>query len=530
MPRAREPWKREKWRVSIGVPKDALRIALYYPGNYSSSITNLFTHEAYYYLKLRSQALVDRFTSESGITGIESGIRIREFDIVLASITYELDALELIRYLGRAGIPITTKARKEMHPLIVVGGPVPTANPSPFTPFADATHVGEGEPVLKRLAEAAEDLRHGVGRDELLAYVAGEGTYVGGDSVTRTYWGDINDEGFIPPAMIRSEVVEPIYGRGYYIEATRGCPYLCGFCMEARVSWPFRVRNHTLIVEKAVNGAELIGERRAVIYSLSFFDHPRSREILERLHEEGLQYSLPSIRYDTLRPEDVELIARGGQKTLTLAPESGSKEAGCLIRKCLDEEMLTQLAEVAGRLGMKVKLYFIFGLPGEGANAPEKAAELSKKVAKAVGKPVRATINPLVPKPNTPTQYIPLMDRKEFLEYVERFRRTASPHARPDYFDWGWAHAQAVIALASADAEHFLIEWATRGITPSAMRKAAGITNYDISTPLRCRDPDVGWGWSIVNMGYPPGLASAEEAYARRMYEIICGSQGPDRL
>lgn len=524
MPRAREPWRRERWRVSRGAPKDALRVALYYPGNYSSSITNLFTHEAYYYLKLRSQALVDRFTSESGIMGIESGMRIRDFDVVLASITYELDVLELIRYLGRAGIPITAKARKEMHPLIIVGGPVPTANPSLLTPFADAVHVGEGEPVLERLAEAAQDLRHGVGREELLAYIAGEGTFVGGEGVRRIYWGNINDREFIPPAMIRSDAAEPVYGSGYYIEATRGCPHLCGFCMEARVSWPFRVRDHRLVVEKAVEGAELIGERRAVIYSLSFFDHPRSREILDDLHGEGLQYSLPSIRYDTLRPGDVELIARGGQRTLTLAPETGSREAGCLIRKCLDEGRLVQLAEEARKLGMKVKLYFIFGLPGEGDEAPERAAGIARKVAKAVGKPVRATINPLIPKPNTPTQYIPLIDKGEFLELIERFRKAASPYARPDYLDWGWAHAQAVIALADAGARDFLIEWATRGVTPSAMRKAANITGYDIGAPLRCRDPGAGWGWRVVDMGYPPPLASAEEAYARKMHEIACGS------
>ncbi len=523
MPRPKKPWKQERWRVGRGAPKDALRIALYYPGNYSSSITNLFTHEAYYYLKLRSQALVDRFTSESGIMGIETGMRIRDFDVVLASITYELDLLELIRYLGRAGIPITAKARKEMHPLVIVGGPVPTANPSPLTPFADAVHVGEGEPVLERLAEAAQDLQHGVGRNELLAYIAGEGTFVGGESVKRVYWENINDEDFIPPAMIRSDVAEPVYGRGYYIEAMRGCPHLCGFCMEARVSWPFRARDHRLVVEKAVKGAELIGERRAVIYALSFFDHPRAREILDRLHSEGLQYSLPSIRYDTLRPEDVELIARGGQKTLTLAPETGSREAGCLIRKCPDEERLMELAETARRLGMKVKLYFIFGLPGEGDDAPERAAEIAKNVAKAVGKSVKATINPLVPKPNTPTRYVPLIDKEEFLEYIERFRKAASPYARPDYFDWGWAHAQAVIALADASARDFLIEWATKGITPSAMRRAAGITGYDTSTPLRCRDPDAEWGWGVVDMGYPPSLASAEEAYSRRMYERACG-------
>ncbi len=524
MTRAREPWRQERWRVSRGAPKDALRIALYYPGNYSSSITNLFTHEAYYYLKLRSQALVDRFTSESGIMGIETGMRIRDFDVVLASITYEVDVLELIRYLGRAGIPITAKARKEMHPLIIVGGPVPTANPSPIAPFADAVHVGEGEPVLERLAEAAQDLRHGVGREELLAYIASEGTFVGGERVKRVYCDNINKREFIPPAMIRSDAAEPVYGRGYYIEATRGCPHLCGFCMEARVSWPFRVRDHRLVVEKAVEGAELIEEKRTVIYSLSFFDHPRAREILDELHSEGLQYSLPSIRYDTLHPEDVELIARGGQRTLTLAPETGSGEAGCLIRKCLNEERLVQLAEEAGKLGMKVKLYFIFGLPSEGDDAPERAAEIARKVAKAVGKPVRATINPLVPKPNTPTQYIPLIDKGEFIELIERFRRTAFPYARPDYFDWGWAYAQAVIALADAGARDFLIEWATRGVTPSAMRKAANITGYDTGTPLRCRDPKSGWGWHMVDMGYPPPLASAEEAYARRMYEIVCVS------
>lgn len=521
---APEPWRAERWRVERGALRDALRVAIYYPGSYSSSITNLFTHEAYYYLKLRSRALVDRFTSESGIVGIETGMRIRHFDVVLVSITYELDVLELIRYLGRAGVPITSKARKEMHPLIIVGGPVPTANPTPITPFADAVHVGEGEPVLKRLAEAAQDLRHGVGREDLLAYMVGEGTFVGGESVRRVYWGNINDMEFIPPAMIRSKVAEPVYGRGYYIEATRGCPHMCGFCMEARVSWPFRVRDHRLVTEKAVEGAELIGEGRAVIYSLSFFDHPRSREILDELHGEGLQYSLPSIRYDTMRPEDVELVARGGQRTLTLAPETGSPEAGCLIRKCPDEGRLIRLAEEAGRLGMKVKLYFIFGLPGEGAEAPERAADIAKRVAKAVGKPVRVTINPLVPKPNTPTQYIPLISRGAFQTMIERFRKAASPHARPDYFEWGWAHAQAVIALADAGAKDFLIEWAARGITPSTMRKAAELTRYDITVPLRCRDPEVGWGWRAVDMGYPKPLASAEEAYARRMHEIACGS------
>ncbi|MEM2055306.1 MAG: hypothetical protein QXY48_03050, partial [Sulfolobales archaeon] len=61
------------------------RIALVYPSTYQASITNLFTHIAYYFLVEKSDALVDRFTLDNPSEGAITSRKLHEFDLLLVS-------------------------------------------------------------------------------------------------------------------------------------------------------------------------------------------------------------------------------------------------------------------------------------------------------------------------------------------------------------------------------------------------------------------------------------------------------------
>jgi len=80
----------------------------------------------------------------------------------------------------------------------------------------------------------------------------------------------------------------------------------------------------------------------------------------------GLSVSFSSLRADRLPDSILETLVRGGSKSLTLAPESGSEELRRSINKRFTDEQYFAAARRSFSKGVKnLKMYSMVGLPHE---------------------------------------------------------------------------------------------------------------------------------------------------------------------
>ncbi|MEM1623124.1 MAG: radical SAM protein [Sulfolobales archaeon] len=462
------------------------RVALVYPSTYRASITNLFTHIAYYFLIEKSDALVDRFTLDNPSEGAITSRKLNEFDLLLVSANYELDLLYLSKLLNESGIELSSGKRRR-RPIILVGGLAAMANPEPFLEVADACYVGDGEILLEKLTRSLSLLP-----DKPADFLEslGEGLYTGEATARRVYVGNLDDAPH-PTAEIRSRSVEPVYGEGFYIEISRGCRWLCKFCLEAYTMYPFRYRSLETVKSLVNEGLKYVRRRRVVVYSLSPFDHPSFRDFLSYMVENGIDFSIPSIRWDTLRPDDLDLISLSSQRTLTLAPESMNRDLSCSIGKCFNFDTFSELAVAALKKGFNIKLYIMVGLPLE---REEDILETIKHIkylvsySRELRRSITISINPLVPKPHTPLQDHPLLTEEEYLRKVKLFRKEIGEY-RVTSLRWFYSFLQSLIALGSREIGKLAMSLALRGLSKRNLVELSSTLGIDIEYPLRRRSP-----------------------------------------
>ncbi len=447
-------------------------IALLFPSTYQASLSNLFTHISYHYLSQElPNTVVDRFTLDNKTEGALTRWSLRRFDLILVSVTYELDLISVIDILISNGIPPLRGWRANKNrPIIIGGGPPPTANPLPYIDVFDVVFVGEGESLLKKLPGILESC----GRSknvrscltEELGGSEGKGIYLpGAQTVSRAHEENLNYS-YIPEANIASLTVKPAYGDGYYIEVSRGCKWLCPFCMESHITYPFRWRERDLIIQAIKEGIQHSLKRRAVLYSLSFFDHPHADKLLNTLIDEGIGYSLPSLRYHTLNRERLELVKLGGQKIVTLAPETGVPSAATTIGKPLKRDLLQSIIHESLLLGLRPKFYFMFGIPEEGDKAGYEAAELLRESLKKYRgrEPIKISVNPLIPKAWTPMHYCRMVSKKSFKLKTKQFIEGLKDlKVSVNTYSWTWAYAQGIISLSNTGIGKAITRWRING-------------------------------------------------------------------
>ena len=95
-------------------------------------------------------------------------------------------------------------------------------------------------------------------------------------------------------------------------------------------------------------------------------DYPYIDELVTFIRDQGLGFSCASLRADSITPAIVKGLAESGQKTITLAPEAGSKRMRDIINKGITEEHLLKSIDLATEAGIRhVRMYIMVGLPME---------------------------------------------------------------------------------------------------------------------------------------------------------------------
>jgi len=143
--------------------------------------------------------------------------------------------------------------------------------------------------------------------------------------------------------------------------------------------------------------------------------YPGFEALCENIKKMGFAVRLSSLRIEDLTEEKLKFIAGLGIKTITLAPESASDILRRQIGKCFSNIEMNGLFHSLGNLPFKkVKLYYMYGIPGE---SRDDLALMIRSIAEARkimrNKRVDVSINCLIPKAWTPFQWNPLPSREE---------------------------------------------------------------------------------------------------------------------
>jgi radical SAM superfamily enzyme YgiQ (UPF0313 family) len=222
----------------------------------------------------------------------------------------------------------------------------------------------------------------------------------------------------LDPPSTRIFTPDTEFGSRFLIEVVRGCANLCRFCWAGYNYLPVRAFPADRILELAREARPHAS--RAGLVSIALCDHPEIERILSGLMEMGYSISPASLRLDDLTEPIVSMLHQSGERSITIAPETGSDRLRRVINKTVTNAEILDRADLIFRCGMEnLKLYFMIGLPTENdddlASIRDLTAELRDIMlshARPRGRVGRivASVNPLIPKPGTAYQWLPMED------------------------------------------------------------------------------------------------------------------------
>ncbi|RJP76788.1 MAG: TIGR03960 family B12-binding radical SAM protein [Desulfobacteraceae bacterium] len=435
--------------------KGKTEVALIYPNTYSVGMSNLGFQTVYRLLNEMDMVSCERAflpdsdeTADSGIRTMESNRSIHEFPVIAFSVSFESDFLNLIAVVEKAGLPLQSAARGDPHPLVIAGGVACFLNPEPAAPFVDCFLIGEAEQLLPRFIEA---LDLSAGRKENLYHIARTvpGAYVP-QFYTPVYHSDRTIKEFaaleegVPKTIKRvfekelsatsayTSILTPntAFRDTFLVEVSRGCPHGCRFCTAGFIYRPPRFRSAEVLKQNIDMGKEM--SRKIGLMGTAVSDHPEIGALCQYAIDRDLSVSFSSLRADALTPELMEALKKSGIKTATIAPEAGSERMRRIINKGLTETQIVTASKTLVKSGIpNLKLYFMIGLPWETDADIDAIVTLCIKIKeqfleasreeKHIGT-ITVSVNPFVPKPFTPFQWVPMDDIKQLNRKIKKIR------------------------------------------------------------------------------------------------------------
>src|SRR4029079_16765006 len=154
------------------------------------------------------------------------------------------------------------------------------------------------------------------------------------------------------------------FGSRFLVEVVRGCANLCRFCWAGYNYLPVRAFPTERILQ--LSEAARTHANRVGLVSIALCDHPDIERILARLHELGYAISPASLRLDDLTEGIVRLLRASGERSITIAPETGSDRLRRVINKTVTNDEILDRADLIFGNGIEnLKLYYMIGLPTE---------------------------------------------------------------------------------------------------------------------------------------------------------------------
>ena len=438
---------------------DRMRVGLAFPNTYFVGMSNLGFQTVYRLFNAHPDTVCERvflppkqelqtlLAQRARLVTLESQTPLNDLDVLAFSVSFEWDYTNVLTMLRLAGLPLYAAERDHRHPLVVIGGAVTFVNPEPLALFADVIAAGEGEVLVPSLLEAVSEA---TSRADLLKNLAGRrGFYI--PSFYDVHYAEngtiaayVPREGSGAPPVVKkaalktTDAVDPPctsiftpdteFGSRFLIEVVRGCANLCRFCWAGYNYLPVRAFPTERILELA--RAARSHANRVGLVSIALCDHPDIEHILTSLAAMGYSISPASLRLDDLTRDIVRLLRTSGERSLTIAPETGSDRLRRVINKTITNDEILEKADLIFSEGIEnLKLYYMIGLPTETdedlvalRDQTVQLRDVMLKHAKGRGTVGRivGSVNPLVPKPGTSYQWLPMADAKDIERKMKR--------------------------------------------------------------------------------------------------------------
>lgn len=238
----------------------------------------------------------------------------------------------------------------------IAGGPHINVFPEECSKIFDSIVLGEGEEsVINLVNDTLTSQLKPIYRQEksidLNAYPYASRKYLPRKAVVDT--GLLDGESFNLPATTAL--------------FSRGCPFNCYFCANKNLTYgPIRFRSPKLIEEEI----EYL-KREYQVQALAIKDDNAipvnqrvARPFLEAIGRTGIKWRGQS-RANDIHPDMVRLAKEAGCTSIAMGIESASQEALKLCNKRIDLNKAKEYIKLLHATGIRVRLDFIIGLPGE---------------------------------------------------------------------------------------------------------------------------------------------------------------------
>ncbi len=438
----------------------AVRYAFLFPDTYEVGMSHLGMKILYHIMNERADTWCERVFSpwvdmlqemrdrEIPLFTLESRTPVRDFDLLGVTLHYEMSFTNILAALDMAGMRLRQADRTD-GPFVICGGPC-AYNPEPLAPFVDLIALGDGEELTLRMLDVYKAWKESGQEREAFLRMAStlQGVYA-----PSLYDADYNADGTLQqltpkpgsgaPAHVMKAMVGDLDAADYpdqlivpygevvhnriMLEIFRGCTRGCRFCQAGMIYRPVRERSVERLLTLADKLVKQTGYDEISLMSLSSGDYSclpaLAREMITRFLDKRVKVSLPSMRIDSVITDALKETQKVRKSALTLAPEAGTQRLRDVINKGVTEaDLMRSVSEAFAEGWSAVKLYFMIGLPTETDEDVMGIAELARKVQqqdfalpkaqRAPGLRITVSASVFVPKPFTPFQWSPQLDRE----------------------------------------------------------------------------------------------------------------------
>ena len=470
-----------------------IRLAFCFPDTYEIGMSNLGMSILYHTMNSLDFVWCERVFAPWGdmygemnraglpLYALESGDSLDQFDALAFSVGYEMAYTTVLDMLHMAGLPLRSKDRPNLLPLVFAGGSA-AVNAEPVADFMDLFVIGEGEEMNNELLTLLHRAKQeNWTKQQFLAQAAQiPGVYVPSLYDIR-YKADGTLESITPlngaPEKVTKRIVidfdkapfptspivpstEVVHDR-VNLELFRGCVRGCRFCQAGHIYRPIRAKKPETLIRQGIECLKNTGHQDVTLLSLSTSDYRHLNQLcdgmLEYCESRSIGLSLPSLRADNFSLELMEKLQKVRKSGLTFAVEGGSQRLRDAINKNVTEEDLLHTCAIAFAGGWNnVKLYYMLGLPTETDEDIVGIAEMANQVlhcwrqnATNKNRGVKITISTscFIPKPHSPFQWEAQISKEEYLRRVELLR--SSIMARNVTYNWHDAETSVIEAALS---------------------------------------------------------------------------------
>jgi radical SAM superfamily enzyme YgiQ (UPF0313 family) len=441
---------------------------------------------------------------------------------------------------------------------VIAGGVAVFLNPEPMSEFFDFFILGEAEEVIGEFLEVCRQTLSDRGKrrkDDFLKNLGGvEGVYV--PKFYRVSYAEngkieaMDSEPGFPRQVKRRWVPKldqfPTHSTLFtpdtefkemaLVEMNRGCPRGCRFCAACFVYHPFR--NRSLSFLESISKEALLKEHRIGLTGTAVSDHPQLLPLCQSILSQQGGISLSSLRVDAVTPSLIQCLREGEDRTVAIAPEAGSERLRKMLKKGYPEEEILKSIDTLVENGLsQIKCYFLIGLPSETDEDVKAILLLAKRIRHQIlsnqknqNKKWRVvlSVNPFIPKPATPFQWVPMEEVGELKKKLRIIQRGVQGERGMEmiYDLPKWAYIQAL--LSRGDRRVGKILMAThynQGNWSQALRETSINSDFYV---YRKRDLDEIFPWDFIDHGIPK--EQLKEEYLTAMKEAGIKVENAERI